>query len=72
LRESETERVETVTADRDEAYRREHQAFMDCLDGHREPESAGPAAARSVELFAMAMTLLAEGRRVACQWRGFE
>ena len=72
LRETETERLETVAADRDEAYRREHQAFIDCLDGQRDPESAGLAAARSVELFAMAMTSLAEGRRVACQWRGFE
>lgn len=72
LRESETERLETIAADRDEAYRREHQAFMDCLDGQRDPESAGLAAARTVELFEMAMTSLAEGRRVVCQWRGFE
>ncbi|MBL9211556.1 MAG: Gfo/Idh/MocA family oxidoreductase [Opitutaceae bacterium] len=72
LRETETERLETVAADRDEAYRHEHQAFMDCLDGQRGPESAGPAAARSVELYAMAMTSLAEGRRVACHWCKFD
>jgi predicted dehydrogenase len=71
LRATESETIETVPVDRDETYRREHQAFIDCLDGLGPPESTGEVAARSVELFAMAMTSLRERRRVACEWHGY-
>ncbi len=68
-RDSETESTETVAVDRDLTYRREHQAFIDCLDGLRGPESSGEAAARSVELFTMAMQSWEEQRRIPCRWR---
>lgn len=71
LRATEAETVETVAVDRDEPYRREHQAFLDCLDGLGPPESTGEVAARSVELFAMAMTSLRERRRVECEWHAY-
>lgn len=71
LRATESEAVEMVTVDRDTTYRREHQAFIDCLDGLCPPESSAETAARSVELFAMAMRSLAEKRRVVCEWLAF-
>jgi predicted dehydrogenase len=70
-RETETETQETVATDRDETYRLEHQAFVDYLDGLRPAESPAASAARSVELFAMAMRSFDEGRRIACEWRDF-
>jgi predicted dehydrogenase len=71
LRETESESVETLGIDRDDTYRREHQAFIDCLDGLAPPESTGEFAARSVELFAMAMRSMRERRRVACEWHEY-
>jgi predicted dehydrogenase len=71
LRETESESVETLGIDRDDTYRREHQAFIDCLDGLGSPESTGEFAARSVELFAMAMRSMRERRRVACEWHEY-
>lgn len=68
LRETESETLETFATDRDVDYRMEHQAFLDCIDGRRPPESSGEAAARSVELYAMAMRSWKEGRRVVCEW----
>ena len=68
-RDSESESTETVAVDRDLTYRREHQAFIDCLDGLSGPESSGEAAARSVELFTMAMQSWDEQRRIPCKWR---
>lgn len=71
LRETEAETVETVAVDRDAIYRREHQAFIDCLDGLGPPESTAETAARSVELFAMAMQSMRERRRIACEWHEY-
>jgi len=71
LRATESETVETVAVDRDETYRREHQAFIDCLDGLCPPESSVEFAARSVELFALAMRSLRERRRIACEWHAY-
>jgi predicted dehydrogenase len=70
-RETESEIVETFSIDRDADYRREHQAFFDCIAGIRPAESPADAAARSVELFALAMRSWREGRRVECGWRTF-
>ncbi len=71
LRETESEVVETISVDRDDTYRAEHQAFIDGIDGKCGMESSAEAAARSVELFAMAMRSWQENRRVACTWRDY-
>jgi predicted dehydrogenase len=70
-RETETESTETFSLDPDLAYRMEHQAFLDHLDGLRPPESPAPMAVRSVELFTMAMQSWQENRRVACVWADY-
>ena len=71
LRETEAETLERFPTDPDLAYIAEHQAFLDSIDGLRLPESPADAAARSVELFAMAMRSWKQGRRVACEWADF-
>lgn len=67
-RETEAESNETLPMEPDVAYRMEHQAFLDHLDGLREPESPAEIAARSVELYTMALRSWKEDRRVACDW----
>ncbi len=71
LRETETETTETFSTDRDITYRMEHQTFLDAIDGVRLPESPGEAAARSVELYEMAIESWKENRRVDCKWREY-
>ena len=71
LRETESELVETISVNRDDTYRAEHQAFIDGIDGKCGMESSAEAAARSVELFAMAMRSWQENCRVACTWRDY-
>jgi predicted dehydrogenase len=71
LRETEKETQERVTTERDHAYRAEHEAFIQAVDGKRLPESPGDAAARSVELFNMAMRSWESGVRVACEWERY-
>lgn len=71
LRASEVETQERIVSERDDTYRREHQAFLDYLDGLRDPESSAEVAARSVELFAMAMRSLNENRRITCEWANY-
>lgn len=68
LRENESETTETFSTDRDVTYRMEHQAFLDTVDGLRAAESPAEQAARSVELFSMAMESLKRRERVRCQW----
>jgi predicted dehydrogenase len=71
LRETEKETQERVATERDHAYRAEHEAFIQAVDGKRAPESPGDAAARSVELFNMAMRSWESGTRVACEWEKY-
>jgi hypothetical protein len=71
LRETESETIETLSAERDPSYVLEHQAFLDSIDGVRLPESPGTLAVRSVELYAMAMRSWKQGRRVECRWVDF-
>lgn len=68
-RSTEDEVRELLFTERDDMYRREHQAFIAALDGRREFESPAESAMRSVELFAFAMQSWREGRRVECQWQ---
>jgi predicted dehydrogenase len=71
LREAETETQEMFSTDRDSAYRLEHQAFFDNIDGLRHAESSAESAARSVELHGMAMRSWKENRRIICDWMKF-
>lgn len=71
LRATEKETQERVSSERDDAYRAEHEAFIQAVDGKRQPESPGDAAARSVELFGMAMQSWETGARVACAWEKY-
>ncbi len=71
LRETEKETQERVTSERDDAYRAEHEAFIQAVDVKRLPESPGEAAARSVELFNMAMQSWDTGVRVQCEWEKY-
>lgn len=71
LRETEKDTQERVSAERDDAYRSEHEAFIQAVDGKRLPESSGESAARSVELFSMAMRSWETGARVACRWEKY-
>jgi len=47
--------TETFTWQRDDAYRAEHQAFFDAIDGRREPESPATEAIAATEIIAAAL-----------------
>ena len=72
LRETEKETTEQLHIERDDMYRAEHAAFLAAIDGKQNVESPGDAAARSVELFEMAMQSWKNHNRVVCHWEKYD
>lgn len=64
-REMQSETEETIPVEVDRLYELEHQAFLDAVDGKREPESPAAEAIVSMEIIDAALQSWRTGRRVA-------
>lgn len=63
-REQQAETVETLTVERDKLFEDEHQAFIDAVDGRREPESPASSAIVSMQITDAAVRSWKQSQRV--------